>query len=164
MIWKMREETAQRLRAFHTAKARDKARTELSGRLTDRSLPFSLLSDKAQDDLLSRLRAAVKREEREFETTHLALKTLIGLAHRSLPELCIFASWSIDEGAAALLKRDDAFQALKQDPTVFSSDGCIIASPDGATIATFDFDMPWEVCSGYVHLRGEGWPTDALAN
>ncbi len=158
MIWKMRDETAQRLEALHVAKAREKTRAELDYRLTGLALSFSLLSDKAQNDFVSRMRTVAKHQEQVFETPPLALVSFEVLTRRCLPELCLFASWNVNEGAAALLKRDDGLRALKNDPTVFSLDGCVIASPDGVRFATFDFDVPWKCGPAYVHLLGEGWP------
>ena len=105
---------------------------------------------------MAEIRASPHRKayEQAYDSTPEALRALITLAGPVLPEACVFMGWSIAEDPAVLMGTTEGFRALKLDPCTFSADGCVIASPDGAVGAIFDFDMPSEISSGYVHLFG----------
>lgn len=162
MIWKMSEATAQRLKAHATRKARLQARSGLSARLAVFPAAFSILSDKAQDEFVAAVQGQPKREEAAFEVAARAIRALRSVATPILPDLVVFVGWSIGDDAAVLIKLSEGIGLLEKDPSFFSPDGCVIASPDGAKGVVFDFDAPPECSPGYLHLFGEAWPPGIL--
>ena len=162
MPWKMGKTTADRLRRHAVLRARREARLKLSVRLDANSIPFALLADERQDELVAVVQAQPKREERAFPIAQQALVMLRTISSNTLPEMCVWIGWSIQEDAAALLRLSDGLALLECDSGFFSPDGCWLTSPDGLTGVMFDFDEPPECCPGYLHLFGERWASGAL--